>query len=46
MLDEDAQFDASAAETSRPSGAIVARSCEPRPRVVLADVLEVTDAGK
>jgi hypothetical protein len=36
---EDAQFEASEDETSRPSGAIVARSCVPRPRDVDAGAL-------
>src|SRR6266536_263297 len=36
---EDAQFEASEEETSRPSGATVARSCVPRPRDVDAGIL-------
>lgn len=40
MFAEDAHFDASSAETSRPSGAIVALSCEPSPIPVVDELTE------
>lgn len=45
MLELEAQFEASCAETSRPSGAIVARNCEPNPNGALADVDDASDEG-
>jgi hypothetical protein len=43
IFEVEAQFDASTAETSRPSGATEALSCDPSPRVVLPELFEATD---